>query len=35
MLYRIVRDYDAIPYQQTPTFFTSHKPLKTIETRMH
>jgi hypothetical protein len=30
-----VRDYEAISYQFTPTFFTSHKPSKTPETRMH
>ncbi|MFW5804726.1 MAG: hypothetical protein ACOCWG_05805, partial [bacterium] len=33
--YGVVRDYEAISYQVTPTFFTSHKPSKTTETRMH
>jgi len=30
-----VRDYEAISYQFTPTFFTCHKRSKTAETRMH
>ena len=33
--YGVVRDYEAISYQVTPTFFTSHKRPKTAETRMH
>lgn len=33
--YGVVRDYEAISYQFIPTFFTSHKPSKTTETRMH
>ncbi len=33
--YGVVRDYEAKTYQFTPTFFTSHKPSKTSETRMH
>ena len=33
--YGVVRDYEAISYQFTPTFFKSHEPLKTSETRMH
>ena len=33
--YGVVRDYEAISYQFTPTFFTSRKPSKTSETRMH
>ena len=33
--YGVVRDYGAISYQFTPTFFTRHKPSKTDETRMH
>ncbi len=31
----VVRDCEAISYQFTPTFFTSHKPSQTAETRMH
>ena len=30
-----MRDYEAISYQFTTTFFTSHKPLQHTETRMH
>jgi hypothetical protein len=30
--YGDVRDYEAISYQFTWTFFTSHKPLKTTKT---
>jgi hypothetical protein len=30
-----VRDNEAISYQFTPTFFTSHKCSQTSETRMH
>ena len=33
--YGVVRDYEAISYQFTPTFFTSHKRSQTAETRMH
>lgn len=33
--YGVVRDYEAISYQFTPNFFTSHKRSKTSETRMH
>jgi hypothetical protein len=33
--YGVVRDYEAISYQFTPAFFTSHEPSKTSETRMH
>ena len=33
--YGVVRDYEAISYQFTPAFFTSHKRSKTAETRMH
>jgi len=33
--YGVVRDYETISYQFTPIFFTSHKPSKTAETRMH
>lgn len=33
--YGVVREFEAINYQFTPTFFTSHKPSKTAETRMH
>ena len=33
--YGVVRDYEAISYQFTPTFFTSHKRSYTTETRMH
>lgn len=31
----VVRDYGAISYQFTPTFFTSHEPSQITETRMH
>ena len=34
-VYGVVRDYAAISYQFTPTFFTSFEPSKTSETRMH
>ncbi|HQP14298.1 MAG TPA: hypothetical protein PLN58_06380, partial [Bacilli bacterium] len=33
--YGVVRDYEAISYQFTPTFFTSRKRPKTSEIRMH
>ena len=33
--YGVVRDYEAISYQFTPTFFTSHKRSQISETRMH
>jgi hypothetical protein len=33
-MYVVVRDYEAIYYQATITFFTSHEPSKTTETRM-
>ena len=33
--YGVERDYEAISYQFTPTFFTSHKRQNTPETRMH
>jgi hypothetical protein len=33
--YGVVRDFEALSYQFTPTFFTSHKRSKTAETRMH
>jgi len=33
--YGVVWEYEAISYQFTPTFFTSHKPSKISETRMH
>jgi hypothetical protein len=33
--YGVVREFEAISYQFTPTFFTSHKRPKTSETRMH
>jgi len=33
--YGVVRDYEAISYQFTPTAFTSHKRLQITETRMH
>jgi len=33
--YGVVRDYEAISNQFTPTFFTSNKPSRTSETRMH
>jgi len=33
--YGVVRDYEAISYQITPTFFTSYKCSQTTETRMH
>ena len=32
--YGVVRDYEAISYQFTPNFFTSHKHSQTSETRM-
>jgi hypothetical protein len=33
--YGVVRDYEAIFLQATTTLFTSHRPSKTSETRMH
>jgi len=33
--YGVVRDFEAISYQFTLTFFTSHEPWQTSETRMH
>ena len=33
--YGVVRDYEAISYQFTPTFLTSYKRSQTSETRMH
>ncbi|MPN04924.1 hypothetical protein SDC9_152172 [bioreactor metagenome] len=33
--YGVVREYEAISYQFTPTFFTSCKRSQTFETRMH
>ncbi|MBN2102403.1 hypothetical protein JW835_00010 [bacterium] len=33
--YGIVRDYEEKTYPFTPTLFTSRKPSKTYETRMH
>jgi len=32
--YGVVRDFEAVFYQFTPTFFTRHKPSQTSETRM-
>jgi hypothetical protein len=33
--YGVVREFEAISYQFTPTFFTSQKRSNTSETRMH
>jgi len=33
--YGVVREYEAVSYQFTSTFFTSHKPSQNTETRMH
>jgi len=33
--YGVVQDYEAISYQFTPTFFTSHKRSHTSKTRIH